>query len=416
MSFMSTPAGVQSMAAFASHMTGTGNAAPQYLQSPPQNAPTNTPRYTLPQQAGQKRKLGDRNHNALPQEQQKPAQQSAKPPRAKAAVAPAVPNFGFTLPTPVVMRSSTTSNTTGKKDQKKRKVNLGLTDNCLPEEVSEPEEDVDEEAAYAENLKGGGFAFEHEGEQITIRTAAEVAAWIKDRRKNFPTQQRIIEKAEETVKKRAGELEFLRKLNGKPAKPLDNMKSGQPIKARERKDQQKKEDPKKQANDMRRQEELAALRKKLHESMMKKQSALTTVNLGLGYESESEPDAESSVVSDSSVVSSSEESSEESDSEAEESDKAPEPISSKVALPPIRVPPPGPTHAPTQPSKAKDKICAEWERSGRCRFSNKCKFTHPSKEVPRVSLYERMVEQEMVKADQMALDAIKYLGQHGLLG
>jgi hypothetical protein len=33
-----------------------------------------------------------------------------------------------------------------------------------------------------------------------------------------------------------------------------------------------------------------------------------------------------------------------------------------------------------------------------------------------MGLYEKLVEQELVKADQLALDAIKFLGQNGFLG
>jgi hypothetical protein len=274
---------------------------------------------------------------------------------------------------------------------------------------------VDEEAEYAKKLKGGGFAFEHEGEMITIRTAGEVASWIKDRRRNFPTEKRIMEKAEESAKKRTNELEFLRRLKGKPPKEATIEVQSKPTKTRDKvKERTKKQELKKQEHEKQRQEELAALRKKLHESMMEKRAASSTIDLGLGYDSETESDGESSVLSESSVVSSSEASSEESESESEESDAAPEPTSSKVAPPPIKVPPPAP--APARAPKS-DSICTNWKRSGRCPYLYKCKYAHPPKEEPKhVGLYERMVEQELVKADQLALDAIKYLGQHGFLG
>lgn len=420
MSFMSTPAGVQSMAAFANHMTSSGTVVPSYPQTSQQPQSPPAPRYSPPQHAGQKRKLNDRHNNTQSQSPQKAQQQSTKPPRAKAAVPPPVPSFGFSLPTPKIAQAST--NSKGNKDQKKRKVNLGLTEHrALPDESTEPEEveaeeDVDEEAAYATKLKGGGFAFEHEGEQISIRTAAEVAAWIKDRRRQFPTQKRIVEKADEAAAKRASELDFLRKLKGKPPRSQEETNPG-PIAIRHdrQKGKPKRVDPKKQADEQRRQEELAALRKRLHESMVKKQAAPTKVDLGLGYASETESDAESSVLSESSVVSSSDESSEEeSEAESEKSDEAPVAISSKAAPPEIKVPPPVPVR-PKPTTNTRDQVCAEWGARGRCRFSNKCKFSHPKKDIPRMGLYERMIEQELLKADELALDAIKYLGQHGFL-
>ncbi|KAF1828834.1 hypothetical protein BDW02DRAFT_574525 [Decorospora gaudefroyi] len=395
MSFMSTPAGVQSMAAFANHMTGTGNAVPSHQPSSPQQPNQQSPRYSPPQHAGQKRKLNDRQQNA--QSQRPQPQPSSKPPRAKAAVPPQIPSFGFSLPPPPIVRPET----------KKRKVKLGLSQQPVQDEVSDGE-DIDEEAAYSEKLKGGGFAFEHEGEMITIQTGAEVTAWIKDRRRNFPTAKRIMEKAEEAARKRMNELDFLRRLKGKPSKEHDVETRAQPTKSRDK----SREDQAKQDAEKRRQEELAALRKKLHESMLAKQAAPAVVDLGLGYDSATESDEQSSVLSESSVLSSSEESSDALDSD---SDEAPEPTSSKVAPPPIKAPPPPPT--PSQSEKS-TRLCSNWKRNGRCPYFSKCKYQHPPKEQEEklVGLYERMVEQERVKADQLALDAIKYLGQNGFLG
>jgi hypothetical protein len=353
--------------------------------------------------------LDDRNQKLQPQ--RKPPQPSPKPPRAKAAVPPPIPSFGFSLPPPVVV----------KPDVKKRAANLGLSQKPKPEESSD-EEDVDEEVVYQEKLKGGGFAFEHEGEMIAIRTGAEVAAWIKDRRKNFPTQERIMEKADEAASKRMSELDFLRRLKGKPPKKqsIETQVPVQQTKPRERskEDQAKHEADirRKQEAEAKRQEELAALRKKLHESMMKKQSA--PVDLGLGYDSATASDEESEILSESSVVSSSEEEEEPDPESSDESDAAPEPTSSKMAAPPIRVAPPQPP--PRAPPKPETRTCTNWARNGRCPWLSKCKYQHPPKKEEELKLemglYERMVEQELIKADQLALDAIKYLGQNGFLG
>lgn len=400
MSFMSTPAGQQSMAAFASHMASVGSVAPQFSQLLP------------PQQAGQKRKLNSQDGHAHSHSPRKPSQQSTKPPRAKAAVPPPVPSFGFSLQTPPVSQPLATSNSKkNNKDKKKHKVHLGLTHDPVPNEGSDDDkEGIDEEAAYAEKLKGGGFSFEHNGEQISIQTAAEVAAWIKDRRKKFPTQKRVLEKADEAAAKRKSELEFLRKIQGKSSREQHTDRQDKPPKLRER-----VKDSSKEGNDKQRQEELAALRRKLHESMMQKKASPSTVDLGLGYSSETGSDEEESVLSESSVVSSSE-ASDEDDSESDKSDQAPTPMSSKVGPPPVTVPSPAPRPDMPRSERGKERICRDWEQHGRCSYSNKCKFAHPPKEVKRVGLYEMMVEQELVKTDQMALDAIKYLGQHGFLG
>ncbi|USP76869.1 hypothetical protein yc1106_04143 [Curvularia clavata] len=382
------------------HEDNSSNTSEPYLQPAPSIHGQTGPQFSSSKHAGQKRKLTDRSGDSQPRKNG--PQQSSKPPRAKAAVPPPVPSFGFSLPPlqPVT-----------KTDNKKRKFALGLSEQVAQDEGSD-EEDIDEEAAFSEKLKGGGFAFEHDGETISIQTGAEVAAWIKDRRKNFPTQKRIVEKQEEAARKRMAELDFLRRIKGKPQKEADPANSTQTQPSRG--DDETEHDGMKQEAEKKRQEELATLRKKLHESMVKKQSA--PVDLGVGYDSESESDEESSVLSESSVVSSSEASESESGFDADEDNEAPETTSSKIAPPPIKVPP-----APAAVSRAEtktNKVCSNWRRNGRCPYLSKCKYQHPPREenIKHPGLYERMVEQELVKADQLALDAIKYLGQNGFLG
>jgi hypothetical protein len=276
---------------------------------------------------------------------------------------------------------------------------------------SSEEEDVDEEAAFAEKTKVEGVAFEHNGEMISLQTTADVQSYIKDRRRNFPTRQRIAEKAEEAATRREHELEFLHRVQGKPRNPAPA-----PEVPREK---IHKVDKRKEGIDMKKQEELAALRKRLHESMLKKQQQPPTNLLGLGYDSDTDSEAESSVLSESSVVSSSEESSDESDeSESEDSDAAPDTTSSKTAPPSVKIPPQAPVAAP--PSQ----VCRHWSKDGRCKFGKSCRWAHPaqdkgsdrSSENKRMGLFEKMVEQELEKADKLALDAIKFLGQNGFLG
>ncbi|KAH7061659.1 hypothetical protein BKA63DRAFT_429977 [Paraphoma chrysanthemicola] len=384
MSFMATPAGAHSMAAFASHMAHVAGAP--YNQPSPSQSAQQSPRYSPSQQAGQKRK----------REERKPQQQGSKPPRARAAVPPPIPTFGFTLPNPTSVQSAPASTKNKTRNDRQGKVRLGLGSSLSQDESSSEDEDIDEEAALAARLKGGGYAFEHEGEQISLQTAGDVADWIKDRRRNFPTQQKALEKAHAAAIKRRNELEFVRKLKGKPTqletRPEAPREKAKPPRVRERSEK-----------DMKKQEELAALRKKLHESMMKKQQGSAAVDLGLGYGSETQSDEaededeESSVLSDSSIVSSSEESSDDSEADSDGSDAAPEPISSKITPAAIKMPPPIAMQTPRMPDS--EKI-----------------FKHPVKEEKRTGLYEKLVEQELVRSDQLALDAIKYLGQNGFLG
>ena len=70
-----------------------------------------------------------------------------------------------------------------------------------------------------------------------------------------------------------------------------------------------------------------------------------------------------------------------------------------------------------------------YKRTGRCQFGKDCRYRHEDgdrggdkgkrrvKDEPRrIGLYERMVEQEVDKAERLALEAIKYLGRNGFLG
>lgn len=411
MAFINTPAGAQSMAAFASHMASPAATAPQYTQP--------APRYSPAQHAGQKRKLNDGDDNAQPP--RKPPQ--PKPPRAKAAVAPPVPSFGFSLPTPQFESRQTIHKTDNKKEQNKRKVHLGLGQHPVPDESSEEDEDVDEEAVFADKIKFEGVAFEHNGETISLQTPAEVAAWRRDRKRNFPTRERAAEKAQEAAAKRESELEFLNRIKGKPPKPKENQKEKKTTKPEDdlKSNNTKSKEPKPPLPSQK-QEELAALRKKLHQSMLAKQGTSTStskptpkpIDLHLGYNSDSDPtDDQSSILSDSSVLSPSEPSSSDSEDSNDSDDSAP-PISqsTKLAPPPITVPPP-PSAPATQPRSEK-RVCVQWKRAGKCAYGQSCRFLHP--EERRMGLFEVMVEQELVKRDELVREAIKYLGQGGFLG
>jgi hypothetical protein len=273
--------------------------------------------------------------------------------------------------------------------QIKPKVHLGLTrrDEIVHEESSE-EEDIDEEAAYASNAKFEGMVFEYEGQTLSLQTPSELAAYIKDRKRQFPTQRRIAEKAREISERRAAELDFLRKIGGKRSAPRPVVPRSTERKASTTK------------------EEVEALRRKVQESVLENQRERAqwlsanapqpaidkpkTVDLGLGYDSESDWDAEdSSELSDSSVLSSSEQSSDESDAESD-SDSGPEEVSIRKAPPPVIVPPAPPPAPPRSRTKDGREICSSWEQHGKCKIRWRCRYAHPPPVEKRVSLYERV--------------------------
>ncbi|KAF2662717.1 hypothetical protein K491DRAFT_709388 [Lophiostoma macrostomum CBS 122681] len=410
MAFMATPAGVQSMAAFANHMSQGG----QMPQSPTSSMPGQSPS----EFGGKKRKRNENiqpprpAHASPPLKQQPPSQ---KPPRAKAAPPPAIPNFGFALPPVKAPQPVPKTTVASKAIQNKPKVHLGLTrQGEVVYEESSGEEDIDEEAAYASKAKFDGMVFEYGGETLSLQTPAELAAFIKDRKRQYPTRRRITEKAREIAERRTAEIDFLRKLSGRPPAP----KSANDV------DTERKASVSNEA--------VEALRRRVQESVLEKQRERAqsnvqiapapasdrpkTMDLGLGYSSESDSDGEeSSELSDSSVLSSSDESSDDSDEESD-SDSGPEEVTSRKAPPPAVVPPAPPPAPPRDKTADGREICSFWEQYGKCRLGRRCRFAHPPPVEKRVGLYERLVEQEKEKADRLALDAIKYLGRNGFLG
>ncbi|KAF2277574.1 uncharacterized protein EI97DRAFT_449662 [Westerdykella ornata] len=355
---------------------------------------------------------------------------NAKPQRAKVATAPAVPSFGFTLPTvaPAVPQPADAKK---EGEKKRKKIQLGLTgkevdmdDTKSVGEQEENDEGIDEEAELALKMGVQGMAFEHNGMQISLQTPAEITAWLRDRRKEYPTRQRVAEKAQEAAERRAKELEFLHKVQGgKTVKkePPDSSIVSTPATVVP------------QSSSGTKAEILQELRAKVENSRPGKQkpsdpSNPTAVDLGLGYASDSASESGYSILDEeSSAVSSSSEDSDES-SDDTDSDSGPETQSSKVEVPAIVVPPPAPAHAPAPPptpaqtslnveKNEERRICSSWRNNGSCRYGKHCRYAHPPKtKEKRMGLYERLVEQEKDKADRLALDAIKWLGRNGFLG
>jgi hypothetical protein len=278
---------------------------------------------------------------------------------------------------------------------------------------------VDEEAAFAANANIEGMSFEYKGQQISLQTPAEIAAWIKDRSKHFPTRQRIAQKAQEAAERRASELEFLRKVQGKKNDRRERQYA-QAVPAA---------DTARRASVEQSKAELGSLRAKVEQSIAAKRKASDaserpptrppvpppqtrrTIDLGLGYDTESSSD-DGILDEESSVVSSDTSSDEESDSD---SDGAPEETSSRTGPAPIIIPPPPPPQRLPEKKKG-DGICVTWKKFGNCTRTS-CRWAHPPKEEPKpMTLFERLVEQENEKRDRMALDAIKWLGRNGFLG
>lgn len=407
------------MTAFANHMAA-GNAPDMYGQSAVFQQPLAS-NQSSSQIDTRKRKRGDRAGHWQTQQQQ-PHAPAAKPPRAKAKAAPPVPGFGFSLPLPSTPKTPAPPKVVDARN--KKRPNLGLTQQLYNnDESDEEEQDEDEEAAFASNWAGKGITFEHNGDVISLETSAEVMAYIKDRKKNYPTQARIAAKAQEAQEKRAHELEFLRKVKGasKPERTRDEPK-GKSRRQQQTNANDKSNSTKPKLEDLRERVE-KSIKSKPKTSMPPAGPKQHAVDLGLGYGSGTDLDDDndsdtSSVLSESSVITSSDSSDgDESDASADDDDAPPEAQSSKIPIAPA-VPPPAskrPEKMATSSDRDKGKVCSQWKATGKCKYKY-CQYRH-AEDPPRVvGLYERMVEMELDKADRLALEAIKYLGRNGCLG
>ncbi|KAF7503419.1 hypothetical protein GJ744_003749 [Endocarpon pusillum] len=120
--------------------------------------------------------------------------------------APAVPSFGGDILAQPASRSTPLSTP----EKKPRKHNqLGLTPASQDHESSS---DDDEEAKLASNIASGAqfnskvLRFEYKGRTATLQSPADIAAWIAERKKNFPTAARAeAAKKEAEQKKRKWE-------------------------------------------------------------------------------------------------------------------------------------------------------------------------------------------------------------------
>ncbi|KAE8390711.1 hypothetical protein BDV23DRAFT_172163 [Aspergillus alliaceus] len=122
---------------------------------------------------------------------------------------PPVPSFGNPLPS----KPPPPVDASRKPKKKKRKHNqLGLTPKTEEHESSEEEDDVDEESRLAHGGAdvAAALQFSYKGRTATLQSPAEIAAWIEERKKRFPTQAKIDEKKKAMEEAKKAKEEALR--------------------------------------------------------------------------------------------------------------------------------------------------------------------------------------------------------------
>ncbi|KAL4784247.1 hypothetical protein BJX76DRAFT_347936 [Aspergillus varians] len=382
--------------------------------------------------------------------------QSAAP---RVPAPPPVPSFGNPLPS----KPPAPADHPRKLKKKKRKHNqLGLTPKAEEHESSEDEDDVDEEKRLAAGGAGAdtGLHVTYRGRTSKLQSSAEIAAWIAERKKRFPTQAKIEErkKAMEEAKKAKEDAQRQQKEARKLAM------------TRTKKDQEK-HGQKEQSRDSLAPADAAAKAKlkaeKLRRKLMKEEKRIAQAEadaervrkLGDSQEGSSEPsmrriptvqegdevcgldvekqgdghqaqimpdNPESSAVndpvfdaadeSDWTSSSGSDLSSSGSDGSDDDSDSAPEQATSRRTEP-ERVPPPA--------RDEKKRICRLFARNGRCPRGKTCKFSHekperaaktkPVESKGRKGLLQALLDRQKEDENRKVMEAIVWLGESGLL-
>ncbi|OAT08252.1 CCCH zinc finger protein [Blastomyces gilchristii SLH14081] len=110
-----------------------------------------------------------------------------------------VPSFGSSLPS----KPPPSVDATKKHRKKKRKYNqLGLTPQTEEHESSEEEDDVDEETKLSQTITTGELKFSYKGQTSTLQTPTDIATWIEERKKRYPTRARVEERLKEAEEKK----------------------------------------------------------------------------------------------------------------------------------------------------------------------------------------------------------------------
>ena len=307
---------------------------------------------------------------------------------------PAVPRFGSALPSPVPPPLAVTRQQPKKK---KRKLNqLGLTPQKEEHESSEEEEDVDEEAklgAKAGTPASGPLQFTYRGRTSILRTPADIAAWIEERKSKYPTQARVEEKTKAMEAAKKAREQAMREKREAQRRKRDEDNNNNNTKDGEKTAKAKQKVDRLRRKIIKEEKKLAKIEEEIDQGEVIMKEVPTDTN-GAGNENaQSSPSPMASSImdkpqpernklaepstkstanessSDWTSSSGSDDSASSSDSgESDSSNSAPEETTTRREGP-ERVPPP----ARDRPKK---RLCRHFARSGHCLHGNKCKFSH----------------------------------------
>lgn len=302
----------------------------------------------------------------------------------RAQVAPAVPSFGA----PILSQKPPAPLSSGKSLKQRPSTGLGLIpqDYGSPEnsdqedDQDEEEEEVDEEAALSA-LQNGPLSFEFNGELSTLGSAADIAEWIEERKKRWPSKRRVEEKELEVQSR----MEERRRIEQETRAAIASASGGdyQPVERRD--DRQQRQTRKPATERQARQNEPQTISgatgpaEQAIDGTEQPEEAAATENMGIDQALEipgQDVPADDQQLSDS------------------DSDAPPEETSSKLSHP-IRVPPPTTTSkSQSKQQQSEAKQCISFLNQGRCKFGNKCRYKHDAssgqEKGKRKTLYQRV--------------------------
>lgn len=382
---------------------------------------------------------------------------------------PAVPGFGHDLEALMLQKKPRTDDSV---EVKKTNI-LGLTP--APQEDSEAEdEDADEEAKHA-HAHANALQFEYRGNTSTLSTPEEIAAWITERRKRWPTEAKRDAAKQEADEKRKKWLEE-KAIRAENASKAAQQRREERVKQRtEREKTQLRQKmlrdqinkAKSPAVPAQQDEKLSPaqikaerLRKKaakIAAQLQKAEKALegdtaaqpddTIVKSNDRLEEQSDHDLEQMLacvdeaaqkhaedlsltdldtssdsdgnVSDSLGDAEATSTSGSSSEDEGDSDAPPEVSSSRQPIPALET---GPSRDNAKKQQQAQRFCPNLAKSGRCRFGKKCRYSHvreggrkgSSNPERRKGLYQAMVEKEQEDERKRAVQMIIAMGNSGV--
>lgn len=348
---------------------------------------------------------------------------------------PSVPDFNIDTKSLLQKKSSPTND----KPAPKRVNALGLTPTSHNIQ-SDSEDDADDEVKLAPKNIAQGLQFEHKGKTLSLSTPDDIAAWIAERRRRFPTRAKV-EAAQKDAEEKKRLWEEQKRARNEIAK---QKREARETERREREQRVLKEKviaaqvAKAKSAVAMSKEDIASKAKEKAERLRKKaeravrdlqraeEALLLSEQPGRDTTSqrEHEPDKSNSDgdataspdPSDSEDTSSSGSSATETDAESE-----PEVTTSKRTAPERVTPPKQPSRLTGSESAA---LCKNFLKYGRCKYGKKCRYSHErKKDKPKISpdtsrrkgLYQIMVEKEKEEQMRRAVKTIIALGDQGLL-